>query len=60
LSFEYSGGSNSQPAVFLEPLFLILNTQYSMFDFQLLIFTDAGGKLLVGDQDFSYTLNRMK
>jgi hypothetical protein len=29
-------------------------------DEHILIFTDAGGKLLVGDEDFSYTLNRMK
>ncbi|MEJ0101316.1 MAG: hypothetical protein WDO19_01635 [Bacteroidota bacterium] len=25
---------------------------------QILLFTDEGGKLLVGNEDFSYTLNR--
>ena len=27
-------------------------------DERVLLFTDANGKLLVGDEDFSYTLNR--
>jgi hypothetical protein len=26
---------------------------------RILLFTDADGKLLVGDEDFSYTLNRL-
>ncbi len=29
------------------------------FDDHILVFTDAGGKLLVGNEDFSYTLNRI-
>ena len=28
-------------------------------DDNILVFTDAGGKLLVGDKDFSFTLNRI-
>src|SRR5205814_10602212 len=28
-------------------------------DENILVFTDAGGKLLVGDKDFSFTLNRI-
>jgi hypothetical protein len=40
-------------------LTLIRNTNLSFkLDEGVLIFTDAKGNLLVGDHDFSYTLNR--
>jgi hypothetical protein len=29
-------------------------------DDHILVFTDADGKLLVGDEDFSYTMNGIK